>query len=91
MLAIYVSSLSLSLCAVLAKVSFKTTCVARADWRMHLKAMAVCASEKRSTAVQETYGSAKEANKWMVYWRLFYLACSELFAMNGGDEYGVLL
>jgi cyclopropane-fatty-acyl-phospholipid synthase len=24
-----------------------------------------------------------------VRWRLFYLACSELFAFNGGQEWGV--
>jgi len=30
-----------------------------------------------------------QALKWMVYWRLFYLSCSELFAFNGGDEWGV--
>lgn len=38
-------------------------------------------------AVQEVYG--KEANKWLVYWRLFYIACSELFNLNGGEEYGL--
>lgn len=29
------------------------------------------------------------ALKWFVYWRLFYLACAELFAFNGGEEWGV--
>uniref|UniRef100_A0A061R6F4 Cyclopropane-fatty-acyl-phospholipid synthase n=2 Tax=Tetraselmis sp. GSL018 TaxID=582737 RepID=A0A061R6F4_9CHLO len=37
---------------------------------------------------QETYG-AGEARKWWVYWRLFYLACSELFNYSGGNEWGV--
>lgn len=27
---------------------------------------------------------------WFVRWRLFYLACSELFAYDGGNEWGVL-
>ena len=38
--------------------------------------------------VQDTYGA--EAKKWFVYWRLFYLACSELFKYSGGDEWGVM-
>ena len=37
--------------------------------------------------MQDTYG--KEASKWFVYWRLFYLACSELFKYNGGEEWGL--
>lgn len=37
---------------------------------------------------EQTYGK-KEGLKWFVYWRLFYLACSELFAFNGGNEWGV--
>lgn len=36
----------------------------------------------------ETYGP-REALRWFVMWRLFYLACSELFAYGGGDEWGV--
>lgn len=30
-----------------------------------------------------------EATKWVVRWRLFYLACSELFKYNGGEEWFV--
>jgi cyclopropane-fatty-acyl-phospholipid synthase len=37
--------------------------------------------------VQERYG--KDAKKWFVYWRLFYLACSELFGYNRGEEWGL--
>jgi cyclopropane fatty-acyl-phospholipid synthase-like methyltransferase len=37
---------------------------------------------------EQTYG-AREALRWFVMWRLFYLACSELFAYAGGDEWGV--
>ncbi|KAF8068348.1 (S)-coclaurine N-methyltransferase [Scenedesmus sp. PABB004] len=36
----------------------------------------------------KTYGR-EAALKWFVYWRLFYLACSELFAFNRGEEWGV--
>ena len=35
----------------------------------------------------ETYGS--EANKFWAYWRVFFMACSETFAMNNGREWGV--
>ena len=37
---------------------------------------------------QRTYGNA-QGLKWMVYWRLFYLACSELFSYNSGEEWYV--
>ena len=35
---------------------------------------------------EQTYGK-EQAVKWWVYWRLFYLACAELFAYNGGNEW----
>ena len=38
--------------------------------------------------MQKTYGE-DQGLKWMVYWRLFYLACSELFNYNGGEEWFV--
>ena len=38
--------------------------------------------------MQETYGKHQSV-KWWVYWRLFYLACSELFNYNKGQEWGV--
>ena len=37
---------------------------------------------------QEAYGK-HQALKWWVYWRLFYLACSELFNYSKGQEWGV--
>lgn len=37
---------------------------------------------------KDTYG-AHQSLKWWVYWRLFYLSCSELFNYNGGNEWGV--
>lgn len=30
-----------------------------------------------------------DANKWRIYWRLFYMACSELFNYSKGNEWGV--
>lgn len=39
-------------------------------------------------AEQATYGD-KDAGKWRIYWRLFYMACSELFNFNDGNEWGV--
>jgi cyclopropane-fatty-acyl-phospholipid synthase len=36
----------------------------------------------------ETYG--KDAKLWIQRWRIFYLACSELFAYNGGEEWLVM-
>jgi cyclopropane-fatty-acyl-phospholipid synthase len=35
-----------------------------------------------------TYGP-KQALKWLVNWRLFYIACAELFAFRGGEEWAV--
>ncbi len=37
---------------------------------------------------EESYG-AGQGLKWFVYWRLFYLSCSELFAYDGGERWGV--
>jgi cyclopropane-fatty-acyl-phospholipid synthase len=37
---------------------------------------------------RETYG-AEQAVTWWVRWRLFYLACSELFNYSNGEEWGV--
>jgi len=36
----------------------------------------------------ETYGE-ENANKWYSRWQIFYMACSELFAYQGGDTWGV--
>jgi cyclopropane-fatty-acyl-phospholipid synthase len=35
---------------------------------------------------EETYGK-DQARKWWVYWRLFYLACAELWSYNHGNEW----
>ncbi len=40
------------------------------------------------TLFQATYG-LKEAKRWMWRWRLFFLACAELFGYKKGSEWGV--
>jgi len=35
---------------------------------------------------EETYGK-DQAVKWWVYWRIFYLACAELWGYNKGEEW----
>ncbi len=35
---------------------------------------------------EETYGK-DQALKWWVYWRIFYLACAELWGYNKGEEW----
>eukprot|EP00884_Botryococcus_braunii_P011616 jgi/Botrbrau1/20455/Bobra.145_2s0019.1 len=37
---------------------------------------------------KDVYGK-KDAFKWVMYWRLFYMACSELFRYNNGNEWFV--
>ena len=39
-------------------------------------------------SLEETYGS-KDAAMWFYRWQIFYMACAELFAYNGGDVWGV--
>lgn len=38
--------------------------------------------------LRSTYGN-EQALKWWVYWRLFYMACAELFNYNHGNEWMV--
>ncbi len=35
---------------------------------------------------EETYGK-DQAIKWWVYWRIFFMACAELWSYNNGDEW----
>lgn len=36
----------------------------------------------------ETYGE-ENAQRWYSRWEIFYMACAELFAYEGGDTWGV--
>ena len=38
--------------------------------------------------LSETYG-ADNVTRWRVRWRLFFIACSELFRFNNGQEWWV--
>ena len=38
--------------------------------------------------LESTYGK-DEAWRWFYRWQVFYMACAELFAFDGGDEWGV--
>jgi cyclopropane-fatty-acyl-phospholipid synthase len=37
---------------------------------------------------EKTYGK-DQATKWWVYWRIFYMACAELWGFNNGNEWMV--
>ena len=38
--------------------------------------------------LEDTYGKDNAA-MWFYRWQVFYMACAELFAHNGGDTWGV--
>jgi cyclopropane-fatty-acyl-phospholipid synthase len=38
--------------------------------------------------LEETYGK-EQADRWRMRWRIFFMACEELFAYNGGREWYV--
>lgn len=44
--------------------------------------------EKIIPIFEATYGK-ENALKWWVYWRVFYMACAELWGYNGGEEWVV--
>jgi cyclopropane-fatty-acyl-phospholipid synthase len=44
--------------------------------------------DKVMPILRETYGE-KDADRWWMRWRMFYMACEELFAYKGGNEWFV--
>ena len=42
-----------------------------------------------SDICHEAYG-AEEATIWVQRWRMFFMACAELFGLDGGETYGVV-
>lgn len=42
--------------------------------------------EKIMPLFEKTYGK-KQSLKWWVYWRIFYMACAELWGYNNGEEW----
>ena len=38
--------------------------------------------------LEDTYGK-NNATMWYYRWQIFYMACAELFAYDGGDTWGV--
>jgi cyclopropane-fatty-acyl-phospholipid synthase len=44
--------------------------------------------QRALTVLGSTYGAGNRL-KWLVNWRLFFMACAELFAFRGGNEWAV--
>jgi cyclopropane-fatty-acyl-phospholipid synthase len=42
--------------------------------------------EEVETIFEATYG-AENARKWWVYWRVFFMACAELWGYSNGEEW----
>jgi cyclopropane-fatty-acyl-phospholipid synthase len=54
-----------------------------AAWRANLEARRA----EVTTVLRRHYGA--DAGRWYQRWRLFFLACEELFGFHGGSEWGV--
>jgi cyclopropane-fatty-acyl-phospholipid synthase len=54
-------------------------------WRAQL----VARRNRVHPVLRETYGSEAEADRWFHRWRLFCLACRELFGFRAGEEWWV--
>ncbi len=60
---------------------YQRTCEA---WLANLDA----ARERLLPVLVDTYG-ARDAERWLGRWRIFFMACAELFGYRGGDEWWV--
>ena len=54
------------------------------DWLKNLDA-----NRKPALALFDQVYGPSESLKWLVRWRVFLMACSELFSYRGGEEWGV--
>ncbi len=77
---------------------FQDDLVMEAQWRIdgrHYARTADCwlanldARRKDALAVLEGRYGAAERRRWLQRWRMFFLACSELWGCNGGQEWWV--
>lgn len=58
------------------------------DWLAKMNAGASKTDGDVWAGLQETYGK-ENAAMWFRRWQVFYMACAELFAFQGGDTWGV--
>ena len=56
----------------------------RQDWLLKM----TDSKEEIWPHLEETYGK-RDAAMWFYRWQIFYMACAELFAFNGGETWGV--
>jgi len=68
------------------------------DWRVNGKHYArtledwLVKTDENEQAILRIFGlyyGAEDAKIWLQRWRMFYMACAELFAFNNGEEWGV--
>jgi len=78
---------------------FQDDLQAEADWQVNgvhysrtLEAWLQLQDQHRDVVMdifRRTYGSERDAALWFQRWRMFYMACSELFRYRGGKEWMV--